>query len=188
MALDTVFVISSQNYQIARKIRSGTASNAFSEGGIHCINSGSNDITIIVTHYYPWLWHWYNVSVGRYPVAAVDGSHSKFYVANFWSDSVSSIYFPPGIEEYSSLSTSLHMFEIYPNPARNYFTIRLPQSTDRSQIKIFDVTGKVVKEILPLHCVQGQNDNTVRVSLDGVKNGVYFVKVGTINKKIIVTK
>lgn len=73
---------------------------------------------------------------------------------------------------------------IYPNPAKTFFTVQLPQSADR--IKIFDISGKAVREILRF----AQNDNVVRVSLDGIKNGVYFVKVGDemVKEKLVVTR
>jgi hypothetical protein len=90
--------------------------------------------------------------------------------------------------EDNHLPTSTHRFSlnVFPNPAKNYFTVRLPQSADHLQIKIFDVSGKVVREILN----QLQNDNTLRVSLDGIKNGIYFVKIDNNPQvtKIIVTK
>jgi len=183
MALDSIYVINSQNYQIVGRIRSGTASNSFTEGGICCTNSGSDDITIIVPHYYWWRWYWFNFGVGRHPVAAVYGNYGKLYVANFWSDSISAIFFPPGIEEQLTPSASLHLFEIYPNPAKSYFAIRLPQSADRSQIKIFDVSGKIVKEVR-------SEEQETRISLDGIKNGVYFVRVGNemATKKLVITK
>jgi uncharacterized delta-60 repeat protein len=79
--------------------------------------------------------------------------------------------------------------EIFPNPAKNYFTIRLPQTLKQVQgdncvIKIFDVTGKIVQRI------SGLGVGDWRISLDGIKNGIYFVKADNINQvtKLIVTK
>ena len=108
------------------------------------------------------------------------------------------------IEENEIASLPLAMtkgFEVYPNPARTHFTIRLqqdevclrrdkvrlPQSADRPEIKIFDVTGKPIKEIAS---ATPRNDNIIRVSLDGIKHGVYFVKVGNevVKEKLVVTK
>jgi flagellar hook assembly protein FlgD len=65
-----------------------------------------------------------------------------------------------------------------------FFTLRLPQSADREQIKIYDVTGKVVKEL------ESSAKKELRISLDGIKNGVYFVRVGdeTVKEKLIVTR
>jgi hypothetical protein len=90
--------------------------------------------------------------------------------------------------EYVSNIPINYDFVIFPNPANSFFTIHLPQSADQSELKIYDVTGKVIKEILPLRCTQGQNDNTMRISLKGIKSGVYFVKVGIITKKLTITK
>jgi len=86
-------------------------------------------------------------------------------------------------EEVRSKRQEVRGLEVYPNPAKTFFTIRTPQTADRSQIKIFDVTGKVVKE------VRGKRQDT-RISLDGVKNGIYFVKVGDdmIKGKLVITK
>jgi photosystem II stability/assembly factor-like uncharacterized protein len=86
-------------------------------------------------------------------------------------------------EERSTLNATGTMLEVYPNPAKTFFTVRSPQSADRIQIKIFDVSGKIVKEVT-------LKRQEVRISLDGVKNGVYFVKVGDemVKEKLVVTK
>jgi hypothetical protein len=123
-------------------------------------------------------------------------------VANYYSSSVSVIRDVTGIEEHSTLNASSQTFEVYPNPAKSYFTIRLPlsarigsldsrrvDSTDNSLIKIYDVTGKVVKEIA-MTALQSRNVRVVRVLLDGIKNGVYFIQLDnqTTTKKLIITK
>jgi hypothetical protein len=89
-----------------------------------------------------------------------------------------------GVEEnHSLLSANRILLEVYPNPAKSYFTVRLPQTADRSEIKMFDVTGKIVKS----EELKGKNN---RIPLDGIKNGVYFVKINNNNQvtKLIVTK
>jgi hypothetical protein len=89
-----------------------------------------------------------------------------------------------GIEETSQPVTIYHdLLEIYPNPAKTYFTIRLPQTADRSQVKIFDVSGKIVKE------ARVKTQEAI-ISLDGIKNGVYFVKVGNemMKEKLVVVR
>ncbi len=90
-----------------------------------------------------------------------------------------------GIDERSTFNAKCAMLEIYSNPARNYFAIRLPQSADHLTLKIYDVCGKLVKEIT---C--NQKETETKVSLNGINLGIYFVKVGdapTI-KKLVVTK
>jgi hypothetical protein len=73
---------------------------------------------------------------------------------------------------------------VYPNPATTYFTVRFPLTANRQEIKIYDVTGKVVNELM------GSGVGELKVPLDGIKNGVYFVKVGNklLSEKIIVSK
>jgi hypothetical protein len=91
----------------------------------------------------------------------------------------------PGVEESKTLDASLNRFEVYPNPAKSFFTVQLPQSANHSQIKIFDVMGKVIKEIAT---PSARNDNIVRVSLEDIKDGVYFIKAGDQTRKIVVNK
>jgi len=94
-------------------------------------------------------------------------------------------YTGQGVEEEPLTHYDKHnMLEIYPNPARTYSTIRLPQSVDREQIKIYDVTGKLIKELE----IFGVGE--LRISLDEIKNGVYFVRVGNdlVKEKLVVTR
>lgn len=80
-------------------------------------------------------------------------------------------------------------FSVYPNPARSYFTVHAPSSV--SNIKIYDVSGKVVKEIRDCFSSARNNKSTeIRVSLKGINPGVYFIQAGDkiINKKLVITK
>jgi uncharacterized delta-60 repeat protein len=89
-----------------------------------------------------------------------------------------------GIEEVRGQMQEVRELELYPNLAKIYFTVRLPKTVDHSEIKIFDVTGKVVKEL------ESSGNRELRVSLDGIKNGVYFVQLGNqlICRKLVITK
>jgi hypothetical protein len=90
-----------------------------------------------------------------------------------------------GIEENEITTLSVLTtkgFKIYPNPASSFFTVRCPSNV--KNIKIYDVTGKIIKN----EKLKGSKNK--RISLDGIKNGVYFVKVDNNPQvtKIIVTK
>jgi hypothetical protein len=80
-------------------------------------------------------------------------------------------------------------FEIYPNPAKSYFAIHIPQSADHSSLKIFDVSGKLIKEIAT-PASPTRNDGMVRVSLQGINPGIYFIQAGNETKttKLVITK
>ena len=90
------------------------------------------------------------------------------------------------IEENHALSSSPKLkFEIQPNPARNYFTIRFARLVEYPAIRIFDFSGREVRKFT----VKAQSLEK-RISLNGIRPGVYFVKINddvTI-KKLIVTK
>ncbi|MBS4016002.1 MAG: SBBP repeat-containing protein [Candidatus Latescibacteria bacterium] len=88
-----------------------------------------------------------------------------------------------GINELMGSGNGELRVSVYPNPARTFFTIHLP-SAERTEIKIFDVMGKMVKEF------ESFGVGELRVPLDGIKNGIYFIKVDDMicREKLIVTK
>ncbi len=90
-----------------------------------------------------------------------------------------------GIEEenHSTLSANRLTLEVYPNPAKTFFNIRSSLFTLNSALKLYDVTGNMVKSTE----LKGKNN---RMSLDGIKNGVYFVQVGDemVKEKLVITK
>jgi uncharacterized delta-60 repeat protein len=95
-----------------------------------------------------------------------------------------------GIEEIASLPLAKTSgVEVYPNPVKSFFVVRIPSSIKRQTLKMFDVSGKLVKEI---DSPSAHNDKVaeMRVSLKGIKPGVYFVQVGDemVKEKLVVTK
>jgi len=94
---------------------------------------------------------------------------------------------PVGIEEYRELldfhpiRTEHFPLEVYPNPATSYLAIRIPQTADRQSalggLKIFDVSGKLIKEIT------FSSANEPKISLKGIKSGVYLLKIKAENKE-----
>ena len=90
-------------------------------------------------------------------------------------------------ENHSLLSADRFSFEVYPNPAKTFFTVRSPFNAQGSMLRIFDVTGKVVKEF---RSDVASASSTLRVTLDGIMNGIYFIKVGNemVKEKLVVTR
>ena len=54
-------------------------------------------------------------------------------------------------------------------------------------IKIFDISGKIIKEIAT-PASQSRNDRAVEISLKGISPGVYFLRMGKETKKFLVVK
>lgn len=92
-----------------------------------------------------------------------------------------------GIEERSALYAERFTQEIYPNPAGSYLAVRLPLSDDRQAIKIFDVSGKMIKEVGKVTSTQEHKGELI-ISLKGINPGIYFLRFGTETKKFLVVK
>jgi hypothetical protein len=72
--------------------------------------------------------------------------------------------------------------EIYPNPARNWLYIEMPESQQEVLIQIIDMKGSLVLG-------QISNGKSIRLNVSGLTNGIYTLKVFSnnswINKKIV---
>jgi hypothetical protein len=92
-----------------------------------------------------------------------------------------------GIEEHPTFETKfiLDGLEIYPNPAKTVMRVRCPITV--KTIKIFDVSGKLIKEIAT-PASQSRNDGEVLVSLKGINPGIYFLRLDKETKKFLVVK
>jgi YVTN family beta-propeller protein len=152
---------------------------------VYCANSTSDNVTIIdgasdsvIT----------TIMVGGGPSAfAWNPIQNRTYVANYWSFTVSVIRdsIISGIEETTNPNTIALMQEIYPNPAKGVIRVRVPLSV--KEIKIFDVSGKLIKEIASPPKAD-RNDSETRIVLKGINPGIYFLRLGKDTKKFIVTR
>jgi Secretion system C-terminal sorting domain len=84
---------------------------------------------------------------------------------------------------------STKLLDIYPNPAKSFLAIRLPQTADRTEMKIFDVSGALIREIATT-ATQSSNDREaeMKISLKGINPGIYFLRLGKETKKFLVLK
>ena len=92
-----------------------------------------------------------------------------------------------GIEQHPILDTERLTPDIYPNPARSFLAIRLPQTANRQTLKIYNVSGKMVREIAT---PSARNDGMgeTKISLKGINPGIYFLRLGKQTKKVLVVK
>lgn len=125
------------------------------------------------------------IGVGDGPIAfTYNPQYNRVYVANYYGNSVSVIRdVMPWIEECTMFDASRSTFEIYPNPARTHFTVRLPHNANRSTVRIFDASGTLVISI-------EMTKPEAKVLLQGISSGIYFVQHDnnrTITK-LVVTK
>lgn len=71
------------------------------------------------------------------------------------------------------------MVKLYPNPAKSHFSVE--GDTDIKQIKIYNLTGQVVKEFQS-KSIESTND------ISSLSSGVYFVELSSVNGNKIVKK
>jgi len=64
---------------------------------------------------------------------------------------------------------------------------RCPLFPDRSELEIFDVSGKLIKEIVT-STSQSRNDGKIEISLKGINPGIYFLILGKETKKFLVVR
>jgi hypothetical protein len=91
-----------------------------------------------------------------------------------WSGSISEETTNVGIDSWLEKSVSL-----YPNPAREYIDIRVDGDLNVTMMEVFDVYGKLINTVNDI-------DNPTRINVNGLADGMYFVRVTT--EKGAVTK
>jgi YVTN family beta-propeller protein len=121
-------------------------------------------------------------TVGTYPaVLCYNATNNRTYIGNRNSGTLSVFResMASGVEEYSPLSAIHNSLEVFPNPARTFFAIKSPVNIN--SVKIFDISGNLIKQ---------EKLRNKRVSLDGIKNGVYFIKINDeiVKEKLVVTR
>ncbi len=94
-----------------------------------------------------------------------------------------------GIEESPMLNATGTTLAIFPNPAKTFFIVHIPSSIKSQALTIYDVSGKLVKEI-DSPSVHNDKGAEMRVSLKEIKPGIYFIKVGNemVKEKLVVTR
>jgi len=140
---------------------------------VYCANYGSDNVSVIDGTTNQVI---ATIPVGSAPCAfAWNSIENRTYVANFGSSTISVIRDVTGIEEYSLPDVKPFTSEIYPNPTNSFFVIR--SSLPVKEIEIFDVSGKLIKEIT-------FSTKEPKISLKGIKSGVYLLKIKTENKEL----
>ncbi len=78
----------------------------------------------------------------------------------------------------SNDSSEKHLFQIFPNPTKDYFGVTNTNNLEISQVKILDIAGKIVGE---------SYENFQKISLNHLKGGLYFVQIFS-NESIYIEK
>lgn len=63
-------------------------------------------------------------------------------------------------------------FNLFPNPANKNLSIELPSSSNRADITIFDIQGKIMK-------TETITKEAIEMNIESLSNGVYFISIET---------
>jgi YVTN family beta-propeller protein len=192
----TVAVIDGASNMVIRTIPVGAQANAIlynpTNNKVYTSNRTSNNVSVIncandsvITH----------IGTGSEPNAlAYNSQDNRIYVANNTGSTISVIYDGVGIEEYAQPITNDDVsIKIYPNPAKSFLTIQIPQITNHNNnensLRMYDITGKLVKDI-NLSVARYSKEININISLQGIDSGVYFFKTKEQNgiQKLIISK
>lgn len=69
------------------------------------------------------------------------------------------------------LDTRLQQLKIYPNPVKDILTI---QNTEKSTVKIYSITGSLLKTIT--------TKTAVDIDISSFKNGIYIIEVSGVRR------
>jgi hypothetical protein len=91
-----------------------------------------------------------------------------------WSNTLIATAQSVGLENWLEKTITL-----FPNPAREYVDIRIDGDVNVTNMEVFDVYGKLINTVNVI-------DNPTRINVNGLADGMYFVRVTT--DKGMVTK
>ncbi|MFB0924690.1 MAG: T9SS type A sorting domain-containing protein, partial [Vicingaceae bacterium] len=114
---------------------------------------------------------WTNDPTATYPIVEMD------YEANGTVNGIDWLKATPTSVNIKDIVTPENKVSLYPNPAKNNVTIST-QLTNNDNIKIFDVTGKLIK-------AERFNSKSIIFSVSDSKNGLYFYNINDVNGNVL---
>ena len=107
-----------------------------------------------------------------YFVKTADGDIWKIYFTDFGGSGTGVFefnkekIFTSGVEENTELFT-----EIYPNPAREFVNVAIDSPSQETEIKIYDLSGKVINSQI----FNGRGLQTHRLDVSSMEDGIYLL-------------
>ncbi|PWH84439.1 hypothetical protein DIS18_07890 [Algibacter marinivivus] len=164
--------------------------------GIIRFTGGSSAPELISTNFSPprtdvdKIWRVYNNEDGSYSFETRDSNRFLYHFIDENNDIIT--HFPYNddpskwILENSTLSTDntglrTTSIKIYPNPAKDKFTINFQNTNSIKQVEIYNILGKRVYQNKP-------SSNVLEVDSSGFQTGVYLVKAFTVNNQVFHSK
>lgn len=111
------------------------------------------------------------ISTNKNDVHAIPMSNSILYIDALSFDSrLDTTEIPTSVKQNS---ISIKQLKLYPNPARDYIAIELPEMELIKSIEIFNLSGNNVYS----ESINNQYENVRMFNVSNLANGVYFIRV-----------
>ncbi len=118
---------------------------------------------VIRTPNSPDLLDYFGTAIPTTPVDLVGVLHQRFDVTRLQPRSLADFLEPTSIEEIKAAG-----FNVFPNPARNQFTISGENNLD--MVRIFNINGQLVRE-------QNAYGNHLTLDISDLKTGIFIVQI-----------
>ena len=144
---------------------------------IHSLNTGINQTGIALSaDYSGGIYQWLNCDSSYSPILgetnqyftpSINGNYAVIVKSPICSDTstclkVNSV----GVSKYQQTE-----YKLYPNPAKNFVILEIPDSETEVELKLFSVSGKEVS------ISNVANEKTVLINLDNVSTGIYNLQI-----------
>jgi hypothetical protein len=158
----------SEPFDLMKEITDPSLGDPLQEGVYGCISNIVND-NVYITYQrdvYPGI-----------NIQTPDGTTADPITLN------SIVFLQIPIAEFENLDTeeisrNEELFSIYPNPSNNFVNVKLANNKDEARINIINVLGETVLSTT-------MSDNQLQLSIESLKNGVYWVSVETSTNRSI---
>ena len=108
----------------------------------------------------------FNASAGSLSVIYAKGSSSN-YAYHGGNRGFTTLGVSLGISENKLLS-----FEMYPNPVSDVLNIQLPTGTEKAEVGVFDISGRLVTSKII-------SSNDTSIDVQKLSNGIYLIRVSS---------
>lgn len=105
-------------------------------------------------------------------ISNVGGYFTKEYFPKFDNINISAQNTTPTLSAHDYISKK---HTIFPNPATDIVTISNNENIGIKQIRVFDISGKIIKSSF------FNNDNEVQININDFDNGIYLLQINTQN-------
>ncbi len=115
-----------------------------------------------------------------------NGNQTEYIMYNWDSKTNDWFYDFKLVSYWSELTTSISNniidpnYIVYPNPFKDYTTIKLSNDVQTQKIELIDIHGRIVRTI------DNVNSNSVSIHRENLPSGIYFVRIHSADTRYVI--